>query len=120
MTMLVTDVTGRSPILDAWLLALGHVPPIEPVTTTGGAAVRMIYPRQRGVLTRVDGLDAARSVPRVQIFLHVEPGDLLWQRQDNSSCVGFAYSAGPDRLAAQAAADKAAACLDFIVEEPAP
>lgn len=119
MTMLVTDVTGRSPILDAWLLALGHIPPIEPVATTGGAAVRMIYPQRPGVLTRIDGLDAARSVPEVQIFLHVEPGDLLWQRQDNSSCVGFAYSAGPDRLAAQAAADKAAACLDFVIEEPA-
>jgi hypothetical protein len=41
------------------------------------------------------------------------------QRMDNSSCVGFTYSRGPDRLAAQAAADKAAACLDFVVRDEA-
>jgi biotin carboxylase len=116
MTMLVTDVTGRSPILDAWLLALGETPDIEPVTHSGGAAVRMIYPQRPGVLARVDGVDAAATVPGVELFLHVEPGDRLWERADNSSCVGFAYCKGPDRLAAQAAADKAAACLDFVVE----
>jgi biotin carboxylase len=117
MTMLVTDVTGRSPILDAWLLALGEVPPIEPVTHSGGAAVRMIYPTRRGTLARIDGLAAARAVPGVQILLHVEPGDKLLQRMDNSSCVGFAYCNGPDRLAARAAADAAAAHLDFVTEE---
>ncbi|MFF1653242.1 ATP-grasp domain-containing protein [Streptomyces sp. NPDC058255] len=117
MTMLVTDVTGRSPILDAWLLTIGEVPPIEPVRHSGGAAVRMIYPQRRGVLKRVDGVEAAASVPGVQVLLHVEPGDHLLQRMDNSSCVGFTYCNGPDRLEAQALADKAAAYLDFVVEE---
>ncbi|WP_369261022.1 ATP-grasp domain-containing protein [Streptomyces sp. R35] len=117
MTMLVTDVTGRSPILDAWLLAIGEVPPIEPVTHSGGAAVRMIYPQRRGTLKRVDGVRAASAVPGVQVLLHVEKGDHLLQRMDNSSCVGFTYCNGPDRLEAQALADKAAAYLDFVVEE---
>ncbi|MFJ5829682.1 ATP-grasp domain-containing protein [Streptomyces sp. NPDC093089] len=117
MTMLVTDVTGRSPILDAWLLTIGEVPPIEPVVHNGGAAVRMIYPQRRGTLLRVDGVDDAAAVPGVQVLLHVEKGDHLLQRMDNSSCVGFTYCAGPDRLEAQALADKAAALLDFVVEE---
>ncbi|MFB8773441.1 ATP-grasp domain-containing protein [Streptomyces broussonetiae] len=117
MTMLVTDVTGRSPILDAWLLAIGEVPPIEPVVHNGGAAVRMIYPTRRGTLKRVDGVEAAAAVPGVQVLLHVEKGDQLLQRMDNSSCVGFTYCNGPDRLEAQALADKAAALLDFVVEE---
>ncbi|MFI2640880.1 ATP-grasp domain-containing protein [Streptomyces sp. NPDC018610] len=117
MTMLVTDVTGRSPILDAWLLAIGEVPPIEPVVHNGGAAVRMIYPQRRGTLKRVDGVEAAAAVPGVQVLLHVEKGDKLLQRMDNSSCVGFTYCNGPDRLEAQALADKAAAYLDFVVEE---
>lgn len=117
MTMLVTDVTGRSPILDGWLLALGETPPIEPVTHAGGAAVRMIYPARRGTLARVDGVEKAEAVPGVQVLLHVEPGDKLLQRMDNSSCVGFTYCTGPDRLAAQAAADEAAAHLDFVTEE---
>ncbi|MDC0769540.1 ATP-grasp domain-containing protein [Streptomyces sp. HD] len=117
MTMLVTDVTGRSPILDAWLLAIGEVPPIEPVVHRGGAAVRMIYPERRGTLKRVDGIEAASAVPGVQVLLHVEPGDKLLQRMDNSSCVGFTYCNGPDRLEAQALADKAAGFLDFVVEE---
>lgn len=116
MTMLVTDVTGRSPILDAWLLALGETPSIEPVTHSGGAAVRMIYPQRRGVLARIDGVDAARAVPGVELLLHVQPGDRLWERADNSACVGFAYSAGADRLAAAKAADAAAAYLDFVIE----
>ncbi|MCE7008164.1 ATP-grasp domain-containing protein [Kibdelosporangium philippinense] len=117
MTMLVTDVTGRSPILDAWVLALGGTPQIEPVTHSGGAAVRMIYPTRRGVLKRVDGIESAQAVPGVEVLLHVEPGDKLLQRMDNSSCVGFTYCKGPDRLTAQKAADEAAACLDFVVEE---
>ncbi|MBC7274588.1 MAG: ATP-grasp domain-containing protein [Streptomyces sp.] len=117
MTMLVTDVTGRSPILDAWLLAIGEVPPVEPVVHNGGAAVRMIYPARRGTLKRVDGVEAAAAVPGVQVLLHVEKGDKLLQRMDNSSCVGFTYCNGPDRLEAQALADKAAALLDFVVEE---
>ncbi|MEU7056897.1 ATP-grasp domain-containing protein [Streptomyces sp. NPDC046197] len=117
MTMLVTDVTGRSPILDAWLLAIGEVPPIEPVVHNGGAAVRMIYPTRRGTLKRVDGIEAASAVPGVQVLLHVEQGDRLLERMDNSSCVGFTYCNGPDRLEAQALADKAAAYLDFVVEE---
>ncbi|MGP3756745.1 ATP-grasp domain-containing protein [Streptomyces sp. IBSNAI001] len=117
MTMLVTDVTGRSPILDAWLLTIGVTPPIEPVVHRGGAAVRMIYPTRRGTLVRVDGLEAAAAVENVQVLLHVEKGDHLLQRMDNSSCVGFTYSNGPDRVAAQELADKAAALLDFVVEE---
>ncbi|MDX3432141.1 ATP-grasp domain-containing protein [Streptomyces sp. ME01-18a] len=117
MTMLVTDVTGRSPILDAWLLTIGVAPPIEPVVHRGGAAVRMIYPTRRGTLVRVDGLEAAAAVENVQVLLHVEKGDHLLQRMDNSSCVGFTYSNGPDRVAAQELADKAAALLDFVVEE---
>lgn len=117
MTMLVTDVTGRSPILDGWLLALGETPPIEPVIHSGGAAVRMIYPERRGTLMRVDGIAAAEAVPGVQVLLHVEPGDKMLQRMDNSSCVGFTYSKGTDRIAARNAADKAASCLDFVVRE---
>ncbi|GFM97697.1 ATP-grasp domain-containing protein [Streptomyces fulvorobeus] len=117
MTMLVTDVTGRSPILDAWLLTIGATPAIEPVTHSGGAAVRMIYPAKRGTLKRVDGVEAAEAVPGVQVLLHVEKGDALLQRMDNSSCVGFTYCNGPDRLEAQALADKAASYLDFVVEE---
>ncbi|MFJ9826259.1 ATP-grasp domain-containing protein [Streptomyces sp. NPDC101160] len=119
MTMLVTDVTGRSPILDAWLLAIGEVPPIEPVVHRGGAAVRMIYPQRRGTLVRVDGIEAASAVPGVQVLLHVEKGDKLLQRMDNSSCVGFTYCSGADREEAQALADKAAGYLDFVVEEDA-
>ncbi|MGW8889505.1 ATP-grasp domain-containing protein [Streptomyces sp. NPDC055749] len=117
MTMLVTDVTGRSPILDAWLLTIGATPAIEPVVHSGGAAVRMIYPAKRGTLKRVDGVEAAEAVPGVQVLLHVEKGDSLLQRMDNSSCVGFTYCNGPDRLEAQALADKAASYLDFVVEE---
>ncbi|MEV1100181.1 ATP-grasp domain-containing protein [Streptomyces sp. NPDC049952] len=117
MTMLVTDVTGRSPILDAWLLTIGVTPPIEPVVHRGGAAVRMIYPTRRGTLSHIDGLEAAAAVENVQVLLHVEKGDHLLQRMDNSSCVGFTYCNGPDRLAAQELADKAAALLDFVVEE---
>jgi biotin carboxylase len=117
MTMLVTDVTGRSPILDAWLLSIGEVPPIEPVVHNGGAAVRMVYPERRGTLKRIDGVEAASAVPGVQVLLHVEKGDRLLQRMDNSACVGFTYCNGPDRLEAQALADKAAGFLDFVVEE---
>ncbi|MEV7090304.1 ATP-grasp domain-containing protein [Streptomyces sp. NPDC093085] len=117
MTMLVTDVTGRSPILDAWLLAIGETPPIEPVVHRGGAAVRMIYPERRGTLKRIDGIEAASAVPGVQVLLHAEKGDKLLQRMDNSACVGFTYCSGPDRLAARELADRAAGFLDFVVEE---
>jgi biotin carboxylase len=117
MTMLVTDVTGRSPILDAWSLALGERLELEPVVTQGGAAVRMVYPPEAGELIEVQGVERASQVPGVSVFLHVHPGDRLWEREDNSSCVGFCYSAGPDREAARAAADQAAAHLRFPVKE---
>jgi hypothetical protein len=87
------------------------------VVHRGGAAVRLLYPARRGVLRRIDGLDAARAIPGVQMLLHVQPGDRLRERDDNSASAGFAYANGPDRLAAQTAADRAAACLDFVVEE---
>jgi biotin carboxylase len=118
MTMLVTDVTGRSPILDTWLLALGMQPELEPVVTQGGAAVRMIYPPDPGELIEVLGIEKARQVPGVSVYIHVHPGEQLWAREDNSSCVGFCYSAGPDLEAARAAADQAAAELRFPVKEP--
>lgn len=120
MTMLVTDVTGHSPILDAWLLALGQPIDGRPIVHQGGAAVRMIYPPDPGRLVRVEGVAEAAAEPGVRIILHVEPGDLLWQHADNSACVGFSYSAGPDRLAAREATDRAAARLRFpVVSEPA-
>ncbi|WP_380168352.1 ATP-grasp domain-containing protein [Jannaschia sp. R86511] len=114
MTMLVTDVTGRSPILDAWLLALGEVPAVEPVTWTGGAAVRMLYPASAGALQRVEGVDEARSDPDVQVLLHVDEGEQLMARMDNSSCVGFTYATGDDVETAAAIADRAAAKLTFV------
>jgi biotin carboxylase len=117
MTMLVTDVTGHNPILDGWLLALGLEPDLDAVTRSGGAAVRMLYPTRRGVLDRVDGVEKAMAVPDVEVLLHVRPGDALLSRMDNSSCVGFTYSRGPDREAARAAADEAAGFLDFVVRE---
>lgn len=114
MTMLVTDVTGRSPILDAWLLALGQEPPVEPVTWTGGAAVRMVYPGVKGVLERVEGVAEAAAVPGVEVLLHVHPGEHLMARMDNSSCVGFTYCAADDVETAAAAVDEAAARLRFV------
>ena len=117
MTMLVTDVTGHSPILDGWLLALGERPSTAPVTHTGGAAVRMIYPTERGRLVRVEGVEEASSIPGVELLLHVHEGELLLERMDNSACVGFAYCAGDDLEAARIAADKAAAHLRFVVED---
>jgi biotin carboxylase len=118
MTMLVADVTGRSPILDTWSLALGERLELEPVVTQGGAAVRMIYPPDPGELIEVRGVQRASQVPGVSVYIHVHPGDRLWEREDNSSCVGFCYSAGPDLEAARAAADQAAAELRFPVKEP--
>lgn len=113
MTMLVTDVTGHSPILDGWLLALGLDPALGKVHHQGGAAVRMVYPPEAGRLSRVEGIAEAEAEPDVKVILHVHPGDLLWEHPDNSSCVGFCYSAGTDRLAARDAADRAAARLRF-------
>jgi hypothetical protein len=118
MTMLVTDVTGHSPILDGWLLALGVEPSTEPVTWTGGAAVRMIYPTERGRLVRVEGVEEASSVPGVELLLHVHEGEMLLERMDNSSCVGFTYGVADDVDAAREATDKAAAQLRFVVEDP--
>jgi biotin carboxylase len=115
MTMLVTDVTGRSPILDAWLLALGEVPAIEPVTWTGGAAVRMLYPSTPGSLRRVNGVDDAAADPDVQVLLHIHEGEQLLGRMDNSSCVGFTYATAHDAQTAAAIADDAAAKLTFVV-----
>jgi biotin carboxylase len=114
MTMLVTDVTGRSPILDAWLLALGERPAVEPVTWTGGAAVRMLYPTTAGTLLRVDGVDDAASDPDVQVLLHVHEGEQLMARMDNSSCVGFTYATADDPATAAAIADAAAGKLTFV------
>jgi biotin carboxylase len=115
MTMLVTDVTGHSPILDGWLLALGLDIDRRPVEHHGGAAVRMVYPPEAGRLIEVGGVERAAAEPGVRVILHVRPGDLLWEHNDNSSCVGFCYSAGTDRLAARDAADRAAAQLRFPV-----
>lgn len=117
MTMLVTDVTGHSPILDGWSLALGVVPQLEPVTQSGGAAVRMVYPPDPGELIEVRGVAEAEAEPGVSVFLHVHPGDQLWERADNSACVGYCYSAGTDLEEARAAADRAAARLRFPVKE---
>lgn len=117
MTMLVTDVTGRSPILDAWLLALGETPAIEPVTHSGGAAVRMIYPERGGVLARIDGIESASTVPGVEVLLHVHPGEPLLARMDNSSCVGFTYCVADELETAAVAADEAAALLTFVTED---
>ncbi|WP_299446069.1 ATP-grasp domain-containing protein [uncultured Phycicoccus sp.] len=114
MTMLVTDVTGRSPILDAWLLAVGEVPDVAPVTWTGGAAVRMLYPQATGALQRVDGVEAAAADPAVQVLLHVHEGEELMARMDNSSCVGFTYATAEDPATAAAIADDAAAKLTFV------
>ncbi len=114
MTMLVTDVTGRSPILDAWLLAVGEVPDVAPVTWTGGAAVRMLYPQATGPLQRVDGVEDAAADPGVQVLLHVHEGEELMARMDNSSCVGFTYATAEDPATAAAIADAAAAKLTFV------
>lgn len=114
MTMLVTDVTGRSPILDAWLLAVGEVPAVAPVTWTGGAAVRMLYPQATGPLQRVDGVAEAAADPGVQVLLHVHEGEELMARMDNSSCVGFTYATAEDPATAAAIADAAAAKLTFV------
>jgi biotin carboxylase len=117
MTMLVSDVTGRSPILDGWTLALGIRPELEPVTHCGGAAVRMIYPPDRGELVEIGGVEEAGKVAGVNVYLHVQPGDQLWERADNSACVGFCYCAGSDLEEARAAADLAASKLTFPVRE---
>lgn len=114
MTMLVTDVTGRSPILDAWLLAVGETPAVEPVTWTGGAAVRMLYPEAPGRLQRVEGVEEAAADPDVQVLLHVHEGEELMARMDNSSCVGFTYATAEDVETARRAADEAAAKLVFV------
>jgi formate-dependent phosphoribosylglycinamide formyltransferase (GAR transformylase) len=114
ITMLVADVTGRSPILDAWVLALGGTPPIEPVTHSGGAAVRLLYPEKKGRLVRVDGIEA---VPGVTVLLHVEPGDLVRQRMDNSAGAGFVYCAGADADTAARLVDEVAGRITFVVEE---
>lgn len=116
MTMLVADVTGRSPILDAWLLAVGETPAVEPVTWTGGAAVRMLYPKATGRLLRIEGVEEAAAVTGVQVLLHAHEGDELMTRMDNSSCVGFTYATAEDVETARRAADEAAAKLAFVGE----
>lgn len=120
MTMLVTDVTGHSPILDGWLLALGEPVDPRPIVHRGGAAVRMIYPPDKGRLLQVEGVTEAAAEPGVRVIIHVQPGDVMWEHADNSSCVGFTYCAGDDRLEARAAADRAAAKLRFPVAESEP
>ncbi|MFC7490494.1 MULTISPECIES: ATP-grasp domain-containing protein [unclassified Knoellia] len=117
MTMLVTDVTGRSPILDAWLLALGEQPAVEPVTWTGAAAVRMLYPGATGPLRRIEGVEEAAADPAVQVLLHVHEGEELMARMDNSSCVGFTYATADDVDSARDIADAAAAKLNFVGSE---
>ncbi|MGL5865495.1 MAG: ATP-grasp domain-containing protein [Dermatophilaceae bacterium] len=114
MTMLVTDVTGRSPILDAWLLAVGERPAVEPLTWTGGAAVRMLYPQTTGTLQRVEGIQDAAADPNVRVLLHVHEGEPLMARMDNSSCVGFTYATAADVDSARRIADAAAAKLTFV------
>lgn len=118
MTMLVADVTGRSPILDGWSLALGIRPDVENVQKVGGAAVRMLYPGgASGELDRIDGIEQAAAVEGVQVLLHIHPGEQLMARLDNSSCVGFTYCVADTLEEARARADEAAGHLRFVTRD---
>lgn len=117
MTMLVADVTGRSPILDAWSLAIGVRPAVEDIQEIGGAAVRMLYPAVSGVLDRIDGIEEAAGVNGVEVLLHVHPGESLMTRTDNSSCIGFTYCVADSIEEAKTRADRAAGQLTFVTTD---
>jgi biotin carboxylase len=117
ITMMVDDVCGHNPVLDAKLLAVGGRPDLYRLERRGGAAVVMLYPPAAGLLESIDGIREASAIPGVSILLHAESGDHLWSRVDNSASVGFAYATGKDPELALAAAEQAAALLTINVNE---
>jgi hypothetical protein len=83
----------------------------------GAAAVMMIPIPKRGILKRVDGLDAARSVPLVEdVHITAKPDQLLEPLPEAGSYLGFVFARGPNAAAVDEAVRAAHGRLRFTVD----
>lgn len=82
----------------------------------GAAGVLMIPVPKAGILRRVEGIGAARSVPHVEdIAIQVREGYELVPWPEGSSYLGFIFSRGPTAAQAETALREAHACLNIVV-----
>ena len=87
---------------------------LEPATTAGGACVRFLVP-PRGILTEIDGVERAFTVPGVRaIRIYRKPGHEFGELLRASDRAGSIVATGRTREDAAAAAAESARRIRFV------
>lgn len=108
--------TGRS--LEEVVLAHAAGMDAGPLDVAGGAAgVLMLPVPEAGTFVRVDGLDAARSIPGItEIDVSVAPGTAVVPLPRDGRYLGFVFARGRSPGGVEAALRAAAAHLTIVID----
>lgn len=88
---------------------------LKPAVFEGGAGVLMIPIPSAGILRRIEGLSAARSVPGIEeLVISVRDGHELVTLPEGSSYLGFIYAVADDAAAAEQALREAHSRLKIV------
>ncbi len=105
---LVPLATGVNLNRAAVAIAMGEPPSLEP-TVSRGAAIRFLTP-EPGVVTRISGLEDARSMAGVEeVVCSLSAGSVVHALENSDHRVGYVIAFGHDAKAAQATASEGAA-----------
>jgi hypothetical protein len=96
--------------------ALGEVVAIEPAGLTPAGVMMLPVPRP-GRITRITGVDEARSIEGVRdMLIFVKPGDILRSFPEQGSCLGVILATGPTTDEVQQTLERSHAQLHFEIE----
>ena len=91
------------------------------VRESRAAAVMMIPIPKRGILKRVEGVDAARQVPGIEdLHITAKPDQLLERLPEAGSYLGFIFARATTPAEAVAALRAAHGRLAFVIDTPIP
>lgn len=87
------------------------------LSAVAASTLRDVYPPRAGRVTRVAGLERARSSAGVRrVELRCSPGDEVRDPRSNSENLGYVLTEGPDARSARERAERAAAQLQLELE----
>lgn len=102
--------------LEEFVLAHAMGRPLATAPGEGAAGVLMIPITRRGILRRVEGVEAARGVPGVEdVVIYVREGYELVPLPEGASYLGFVFARGPDPARVERSLRDAHAALNVVV-----
>ena len=98
------------------LQAVGLIPP-APGDGPRRAVVLRFFPSRRGVVRAVEGLEKANALSDVKAGAFVAVGDRVGQARSDGDRLGYVLAAADSPGNARRLADRAQACVRFVLEE---